>query len=95
MQNEAESQGIDIFRIPLEGWIVECESVEDAIAVTNANAILSNQSTFAYAPADLEQLADVLLRYGRQTAVDTLKRLASRMRAAAFLKDSIGYETPS
>jgi hypothetical protein len=81
----AETQGIETFHVPLEGFIVECESVADAVAVKNADEVLSDRGLSSYAPVELDRLADVLTRYGRQSAANVLRSEAQRRRAAAFL----------
>jgi hypothetical protein len=82
------------FRVPLEGWVVECETVEEAMAIQDANAILVGRNLFAYSPADIDRIVAVLKRHGRESAAEALHRKASRMRAALFLKYSAGYESP-
>jgi hypothetical protein len=81
--------------VPLEGWLVECESTADAMAVERADAILGDRHYRNYSPTELDELAVVLRHYDRQSAAEALARRASRLRAALFLKYSVGYDASS
>ena len=87
--------GSGLFPVPLQGWMVECESIQDAVAVKNADAFISGRDTVVYTPVELDDLATACKRYGRHSAADILNAQASRMRAAAYLQDSIGYKGPT
>ena len=93
--HEAETQGVDTFQVPLQGWIVECKSIEDAVAVKRANAILSDLDVDPTTPIELNTLASILMLYGRKSAADALAQRASRIRAAAFLTENLGYTRPN
>jgi hypothetical protein len=93
--HDSETKEADVFCVPLQGWMVECASVEDAVSVKNADAILSGQDAFDYSSAELVTLATTLKRYGRQSAADVLTAMAARLRAAMFLRDRVRYERPA
>lgn len=84
----------DTFEVSLQGRIVECVSEDDAAAIKDADVILSNRESIAYSPVEIDRLTTVLRRYGRESAAEMLSHRASRLRAALFLKHSIGYQTP-
>jgi hypothetical protein len=67
--------------VPLEGFVVECESEEDAVAVRNADDILSGRDRGFQFPVVLDRLALILLKYGRQSAAEALSRRAAIVRA--------------
>jgi uncharacterized small protein (DUF1192 family) len=89
-----ETQGVDHLQVPLQGWMVECVSIEDAVSVKNADAFISGRETNIYSPAELDEMAAILRRYGRKSAAEMLTGQASRMRAAEFLQTSVGYQRP-
>ncbi len=78
------------FQVPLEGFVVECVSIEDAIVIQKADAILSGRDDSVHTPAELGRIAAVLTSYGRESAADAIKGHASRTAAAASLTESVG-----
>jgi hypothetical protein len=88
----AETQGVDIFQVPLQGFMVECESIEDAVAVKNSDAFICGRDTVTYTPAELETMAAVLKRYGRRSAAEILVGQANRIRAAELLSVSADHK---
>jgi hypothetical protein len=79
--------GNDVFLARLQGELVECENVDDAVAILTADRFLARRE-LAYRPFELDQLAAVLLRYGRPDAAQKLSAEAWRMRAADLLNQS-------
>jgi hypothetical protein len=73
----------DIFLARLNGQSVRCESVEDAVAVKRASAILEGRDVMG--PISLERLAGILVRYQCANEARRLTRLAARQRAAELL----------
>jgi len=61
-----------IFRLKLCGHVVECATLEDAVAVKSADDILRGDDPTPYRPEQLQRLADVLMRYGHRQAASTL-----------------------
>ena len=88
ISNIASSQGVETFQVSLEGWMVECDSIEDAVAVRNAESILATRNHAGYTPAELERLAALLVRYGRKSAAVHLRRCAKQQCAAAAIHDT-------
>ena len=82
----------DVFLVPLNGRSVECTSIEDAIAIKTADDLLRDGD--ACTPSELHRLAGILTRYGCRPEAEKLSSRASRIRAAQFLKETIGYERP-
>ena len=82
--NVASSQGVETFQVPLEGWIVECDSIDDAVAVKNAEQILSSRNYVGYAPAELDRLAAILVKYGRKSAAVHLRQRARQKHGAGI-----------
>jgi hypothetical protein len=80
------------FGASLQGYAVECTTVEDAIAVIRADAVLREKE--ACKPAELDRLAAVVLRYGHHRFAEALSNRAVRLRAAEFLLNMTGYEFP-
>lgn len=78
--NVASSQGVETFRVPLEGWIVECNSIEDAVAVEYAERMLSTRNYAGYTPAGIDRLAAILATYGRVSAAVHLRQSACQKR---------------
>jgi hypothetical protein len=64
----------DQFDVALNGQVVKCRSLQDAVAVKAAADILSHSDPTPYKPDHLARLADVLLRYGQLRAADALIR---------------------
>jgi len=60
------------FRLKLCGHVVECATLEDAVAVKSADDILRGDDPTPYRPEQLQRLADVLVRYGHRQAASTL-----------------------
>jgi hypothetical protein len=85
----------DLFTVDFQGSLIACNSLDDAVAVKNANSILDNQTENEYSPRELDRLANVLIRYGQDAAAETLSHISCRMRAAHFLVDRMGYAPPA
>jgi hypothetical protein len=62
----------DQFSIELCGHIVECLTLEDAVAIRMADAILSGGDPTTYSAERLKRLTDVLVRYGHRSIADQL-----------------------
>jgi len=73
MPADNAQESADTFSITLAGRVVECVSLEDAVAVKTAEDILSGQDSTPYQPATLERLAEVLVRYHRLDAAEALR----------------------
>ncbi len=91
---QAPSNQGDVFLAPLVGQLVECLSVEDAVAVKNAHRVLTDSDDRSLSSLQLGRLAAVLKRYGRNAEAEELRRRASRLRAEQILKKAVGYESP-
>ena len=62
----------DLFSIDLCGHIVECLTLEDAVAIRMADAILSGGDPTTYSAERLKRLTDVLVRYGHRSIAEQL-----------------------
>ena len=82
----------DIFLAPLDGRLVECTSIEDAVAIKTADGLLRNGD--ACTASELHRLAGILIRYGCQLEADRLSNRAIRLRAAQFLNEATGTSSP-
>jgi hypothetical protein len=91
----SENESPDLFVVNLQGVLVSCDSLDDAVAVKTANDVLRWQSAGDFTPRELDRFAGVLIRYGRDAEAETLSHLSCRMRAALFLANSVGYERPA
>jgi hypothetical protein len=83
----------DTFLAPLQGRLVACQSIEDAVAVKTADALLRNGDNGT--AAELQRLAGILVRYDCHDEAERLAHRVSRLRAAQFLNDTTGYQRPS
>ena len=75
----------DVFLVALQGHLVGCITLEDAIAIKDANGILSNTDDRSCSPFKLGRLVMVLKRYGCLSAAEELERWSSRLRAEQLL----------
>jgi hypothetical protein len=79
----------DPYSASLQGKLVDCISLQDATAFKIADAILGDESGYEdFTPTDLERIAGVLLRYGRDEAARSLNSRAARIRAARYLSEA-------
>jgi hypothetical protein len=76
----------------LQGELIECRSLVDAVAIKNAGAALDDGAWQRFRSNDLEKLVGVLKRYQRLDAAEMLTRLIARLRAAEFLA-AAGYHS--
>jgi hypothetical protein len=87
-----ETEG-DTFLAPLQGRLVQCNCVEDAVAIKTADALLRNGDTCT--ASELQRLAGILTRYNCHDEAAKLTNRATRQRAAEFLRRSTGYQRPA
>ena len=90
-----EPEPPDQFVVTLQGELVSCDSLDDAVAVKTANDILRDRTDSDFTPRELDRLAAVLMRYGRDAEAETLSHYSSQQRAAQFLAKTVGYERPA
>jgi len=64
----------DRFPIELCGHIVECLTLEDAVAIRMADAILSGGDPTPYSAERLKRLTTALVRYGHSGIAEQLAR---------------------
>jgi hypothetical protein len=62
----------DRFPIELCGYIVDCLTLEDAVAIRMSDAILSGADSTPYDSLRLERLTTVLVRYGHRGIAEQL-----------------------
>jgi len=75
--------GAEAYSATLQGKEIESVSLQDATSVRIAEAILTEIGGYQdFTSSDLERLAAVLFRYGRDAAASRLNNCAARMRAA-------------
>ena len=84
----------EIVEVQFQGFTVECQSLDDAIAFRAADRILANEGACDESPVRIDQIADALAAYGHTAAAECLAHIASRMRALQFLVGSVRYERP-
>lgn len=94
MSVENQSLESDSFIVAFQGALVECQSLEDAIAVKTAHGILADRTEYDFAPRELDRLAEVLIDYKLAEAGETLIRMGAKLRAAQFLVQKVGYLPP-
>jgi hypothetical protein len=82
----------DVFIASFQGRQIRCQTVDDAIAINTANALLRNGDSAT--ATELQRLATTLRRHDCAEGAETLSQRASRQRAAEFLCRSVGYERP-
>jgi hypothetical protein len=82
----------DTFLVGLQGRLVKCTSLADAVAVKTADALLRDGDSST--PSELQRLACVLMRYDCPSEAEQLTHKASRLRAAEFLTHTVGYRRP-
>lgn len=87
--NVASSQGVETFKVLLEGWVIECNSVEDAVAVEYAERMISTGNFSGYTPAGIERVATILAAYGRLSAAAHLRQCASKSRWAEIRRETV------
>jgi hypothetical protein len=83
----------DVFLAPFEGQLVECHSVEDAVAIKTAGQLLRTGDSVT--ASELHRLANALSRYGFEQHAEKLRNQLNRLRAAQFLSRFVGYERPA
>jgi hypothetical protein len=84
----------DSFLVGFEGRLIECFSLEDAIAVKSAQRALLEDTECDAKPGQLERWAKVMERYDALEAAGQLLQLSQKLRATQFLIASAGYERP-
>jgi hypothetical protein len=62
----------DRFPIELRGKIVECFTLDDAVAIRMADAILSGSDPTPYSAERLKRLTTALVRYGQRDIAEQL-----------------------
>jgi hypothetical protein len=80
-----KSEGGDTFVVAFQGRLVECFSLEDAIAIKTAGDILADFTTPDASAAELSRLSVTLQRYDLADAAHQLAHHAARIRAREFL----------
>jgi hypothetical protein len=84
----------DVFVVRFHHVLVECSSLDDAVAVKSAATLIDDAPPYDVPAEKLERLAGVLDRYDLGNAAEQLRRMASRNRAVEFLIRSRGYVSP-
>lgn len=80
--HDGDSHDQGDYLVLLDDQVVECVSIADAIAVRNADDFLSDRRPADFLAADLDGIASVLTRYGRDFAAQMIEDGANRSRAA-------------
>ena len=89
MERLRSSLDADIYLASFQGQTIECATAEDAITIKFAERVLNNSETAP--PAQLSHAVVVLRCYGCYTAANALAGQLARLRAADYLKNSVGY----
>ncbi len=71
----------DVFVVPFQGEMIECQTGLDAVAVKLADAVLSGGEDVS--PVELQRLAAILDRYSRPVAAQKLRMQCVRQRVQA------------
>jgi hypothetical protein len=58
--------------VTLGGSVINCQTLQDAVAVKMANDILSRDDPTPYCADRIEQITSVLVRYGQRGVAETL-----------------------
>ena len=90
-QSSSASSTCDTFRVVFQAEFVHCHCMDDAVAIKNANHLVNDHVGYVFSWREMNGMAEVLARYGRADAAETLRRQSLKLRAAQFLLDSIGY----
>jgi hypothetical protein len=80
----------DVFIAEFQHEFIECTSIDDAVALMTADTYLQSDSAQDCTPQELDQLIDVLVRYGQDDSAAAFRRMSSQIRAAGFLKANWG-----
>ena len=87
------SSDADVFLATFQGQRIKCATAEDAMAIQFAERMLRGDKPAS--PDHLARAVVVLRSYGCYTAANALSGQLARLRAAEFLKDSLGYVRPA
>jgi hypothetical protein len=75
----------DIFQISFQGELIGCDTVLDAVAIKNADALLSSAGVPIYTRREIENLAKVLNKYGLTDAALHLSSETARLQAVELI----------
>jgi hypothetical protein len=75
----------DIFYVLFQGELTACDTVLDAVAVKNANALLSDGDSPTFTEREIERLAKVLDKYAHAEAASRLRSKTARLRAVELV----------
>jgi hypothetical protein len=60
-----EKSDSDTFVVALQGELIHCDKLQDAIAIKNANDVLGERGDDFFSTRELDEMADALTRYNR------------------------------
>jgi hypothetical protein len=83
----------DTFLARIQGRVVPCKDVYDAIAINKADGLLDDGQPST--GSELQRLAEILRRYHCDEEAEKLGHRACRVRAMEYLSHSVSYEPPS
>jgi hypothetical protein len=84
----------DSFLVGFEGRLIECASLDDAIAIKSARQALAEDTECDATTAEFERLVRVLRRHDLHDAAGQLLQLSVKKRALKLLAASFNYTRP-
>ena len=94
MQSDSDGAHSNQLVVSFQGDIIECRSIEEAILLKNAGLVIRDGAAYNFTPAELDDMTRVLVRLQRTDAAEVIIGLRSKMHAARFLAETIGYKRP-
>jgi hypothetical protein len=80
--------------VSFRGEVIKCGSRDDAIALQNAQQVISQSIDCRFSDQQLSHIAVVLDRYGRHEIAAIVSRISAKTKAVQFLVDAVDYERP-
>jgi hypothetical protein len=71
----------DLFVVAFQGVSIECQSLDDAVAVKAASDLVAEGAPTDMTASQLDRLADILRQYSLHAAAHNLGDVARRLRA--------------
>jgi hypothetical protein len=80
--------------VSFRGELIKCESRDDAVALQNAQQVISQSIDCPFSDQQLSHIAVVLERYGRHEIAAIVSRIGAKTKAVQFLMDAVDYQRP-
>jgi hypothetical protein len=85
----------DTFVVALQGELIHCDNLQDAIAIKNASDVLGERGDDYFSTRELDEMADALTRYNWPGDARIVRGISAKRRATEYLVQSVGYERPA